>query len=313
MRKIYLAGGCFWGVEHYLSLIEGIIHTIVGYANSDIENPTYEDLKAQRSTASETVEVIYDEDRISLDEILGLFYKIIDPTVLDRQGNDIGHQYRTGIYYIDEEDKEVIEKSIKQLATKYDKEIVVEVLPLENFTDAEEYHQDYLVKNPTGYCHVDPKMFDFAKNYKKGDLNRVYKTLKTEFYEYEGETLNDLPDGKGHMKYLNDDYFYSYDGQFKQGKEHGKGKQVCLDGTFECDFVEGKALGYGTIVNPDGDVYKGQIDTVAEGMGTLYYTDGSIYEGEFKNGFPHGSGTLTYPDGETIKGIFLEKECIEEK
>lgn len=166
MKKIYLAGGCFWGVEHFLSLVKGIKETTVGYANSDIDNPTYEDLKAHRSLASETVEVEYDENIISLKEILDLFFMIIDPTILDRQGHDIGHQYRTGIYYVDENDIDVIKDALNQLATKYDKPIVTELLPLENFTKAEEYHQDYLIKNPTGYCHVDKRMFDIARNYK---------------------------------------------------------------------------------------------------------------------------------------------------
>lgn len=167
MKKIYLAGGCFWGVEHYLSLLNGVKETKVGYANSDIDNPSYEDLKAHRSSASETVEVVYDESIISLKELLEMFYLIIDPTSLDRQAHDIGHQYRTGIYYIDDEDKEIIDDSLKQLAKQYQDPIVVEVIKLENFYVAEDYHQDYLIKNPDGYCHVNPKMFEIAKNYKK--------------------------------------------------------------------------------------------------------------------------------------------------
>lgn len=166
MKKIYLAGGCFWGVEHFLSLINGVIETTVGYANSDIASPSYEDLKAHRSSASETVEVVYDENIISLNEILELFFMIIDPTILDQQGHDIGHQYRTGIYYVDETDIETIRISLDNLSKKYDKPIVTELLPLDNFTVAEEYHQDYLIKNPQGYCHVNPKMFEIAKNYK---------------------------------------------------------------------------------------------------------------------------------------------------
>ncbi len=167
MKQIYLAGGCFWGVQHYLSLIEGIKETVVGYANSDILSPSYEDLKAHRSSASETVMVSYDENQISLKEILDLYYLIIDPTLLDQQGHDIGHQYRTGIYYVDEDDLEIIKNSISELSKRYEKPILTEVLPLDNFTRAEEYHQDYLYKNPQGYCHVDPKMFEIAKNYKK--------------------------------------------------------------------------------------------------------------------------------------------------
>ena len=137
MKKIYLAGGCFWGVEHFLSLVKGIKETAVGYANSDIDNPTYEDLKAHRSLASETVEVEYDESIISLKEILDLFFMIIDPTILDRQGHDVGHQYRTGIYYVDKNDVDVIKNALDQLATEYDKPIVTELLPLDNFTKAE--------------------------------------------------------------------------------------------------------------------------------------------------------------------------------
>ena len=167
MKKIYLAGGCFWGVQHYLSLINGIDKTTVGYANSDIQSPSYEDLKAHRSSASETVEVVYDENVISLKEILKLFFMIIDPTILDQQGHDIGHQYRTGIYYVDEEDVDIIKESLDELSKQYDQPIVTELLPLDNFTIAEDYHQDYLIKNPTGYCHVDKKWFEVARNYKK--------------------------------------------------------------------------------------------------------------------------------------------------
>jgi methionine-S-sulfoxide reductase len=167
MKKIYLAGGCFWGVEHYLSLLNGVKETTVGYANSDIESPSYEDLKAHRSLASETVEVIYKEDAISLKELLEMFFLIIDPTILDQQGHDIGHQYRTGIYYVDQADRDIIKSSLDELSLKYDRPIVTELLPLENFTIAEDYHQDYLIKNPTGYCHVDPRMFEVAKRFKR--------------------------------------------------------------------------------------------------------------------------------------------------
>ena len=167
MKKIYLAGGCFWGVEHYLSLINGVKETTVGYANSDIPSPSYEDLKTRRSSASETVEVVYDENIISLKEILDLFFEIIDPTLLDQQGHDVGHQYRTGIYYVDEEDCDIIKSSLRELSNAYALPILTELLPLENFTKAEEYHQDYLCKNPDGYCHVNPKMFERAKNYRK--------------------------------------------------------------------------------------------------------------------------------------------------
>ena len=167
MKKIYLAGGCFWGVGHFLSLIDGIVTTTAGYANSDIESPSYEDLKAHRSSAAETVQVEYSEEKIFLKEILDLFFVIIDPTLKDQQGHDIGHQYRTGIYYEDEKDLPVIRQALDELSLRYDRPVLTELLPLENFTRAEEYHQDYLIKNPEGYCHIDRKMFEIARNYKK--------------------------------------------------------------------------------------------------------------------------------------------------
>ncbi|MBQ4253457.1 MAG: peptide-methionine (S)-S-oxide reductase MsrA [Erysipelotrichaceae bacterium] len=165
MRKIYLAGGCFWGVQHFLSLIDGVTETTVGYANSDIDNPSYQDLKAHRCTAAETVEVQYDENVTSLHDILELFLAIIDPTLIDQQGHDIGHQYRTGIYYTSEEDVPVIRKALDELAGKYDQPIVTELLKLENFFVAEDYHQDYLIKNPDGYCHLGKEAFELARKY----------------------------------------------------------------------------------------------------------------------------------------------------
>lgn len=166
MKKIYLAGGCFWGVQHFLSLIDGVTSTTVGYANSDIDNPAYEDLKSHRCLAAETVEVVYDETRAPLEDILKMFLAIIDPTMVDQQGHDIGHQYRTGIYYTDQEDLEVISAAIEGIRPEYDKPIVTEVLPLENFFVAEEYHQDYLIKNPEGYCHLGKEAFELAKKYR---------------------------------------------------------------------------------------------------------------------------------------------------
>ena len=167
MKKIYFAGGCFWGVEHFLSLIKGVKNTCVGYGNSDIADPSYEDLKAKRSLAAETVEVEYDENIISLEELLELFIAIIDPAAIDRQGHDIGHQYRTGIYYTDINDEKIIKERMERLNSELDGKLATEVMKLENFYKAEEYHQDYLIKNPNGYCHLGPQFFELAKNYKK--------------------------------------------------------------------------------------------------------------------------------------------------
>lgn len=159
MKKIYLAGGCFWGIQKYLDQFNGIQETTVGYANGFTEYPKYEDVKAQRTGHTETVEVIYDENIISLREILTKFYIVIDPTSLNKQGEDEGTSYRTGIYYVDDNEKDLIQEVMDIEAKKYTKECVVELLPLQNFYQAEEYHQKYLEKNPNGYCHIDGCFF----------------------------------------------------------------------------------------------------------------------------------------------------------
>lgn len=165
IKHIYLAGGCFWGLENYLKNIYGVISTDVGYANGDSENPTYEDVCYNKTGHAETVHVQYDSSIISLSFLLDLFFNVIDPTSLNRQGHDIGTQYRSGIYYIDDSDREIIEKSLSTLQKKYTSPIMIEILPLKNYYLAEEYHQNYLFKNPSGYCHVDPNESKNVKNY----------------------------------------------------------------------------------------------------------------------------------------------------
>lgn len=159
MKEIVLAGGCFWGVEEYFSRIPGVSETEVGYANGNTENPTYEQVCSNMTGHAEACLVKYDESMISLDELLAKFWLVIDPTIKDRQGNDVGNQYRTGIYYMDESDIPTIENSIEGEQKKYDKPIVTEIQPLNCFYPAEEYHQRYLKKNPNGYCHIDLSKF----------------------------------------------------------------------------------------------------------------------------------------------------------
>ena len=156
MAEIILAGGCFWGVEEYFRRTNGITATVVGYINSDIPNPTYEDLCYGKSKAAEGVIIEFDPEVISRERIVDLFYKIIDPYSYFRQGNDIGRQYRTGLYYRPGEDalKAFYEEDKQKRQSVSTRKIWVEVAPLENFTKAEEYHQQYLVKNPGGYCHI---------------------------------------------------------------------------------------------------------------------------------------------------------------
>ena len=157
-KEIYLAGGCFWGLEAYMQKLNGVADAVSGYANGKTENPKYGDLKA--SGHAETVKVVYKPDIISLKDLLAHYLRVVDPTSVNKQGNDIGSQYRSGIYYIDKSDKSVIEKVLEKEKSKYDKPIVVEVEPLKHFYEAEEYHQDYLEKNPGGYCHIDLSLAD---------------------------------------------------------------------------------------------------------------------------------------------------------
>lgn len=171
-KEIYLAGGCFWGTEHFLKQVRGVISTQVGYANGNIDNPTYKQVCADTTGFAETVRVAYDPQEVNLPLLLDLYFKTIDPTSVNRQGGDRGSQYRTGIYYTDTIDTPVIETAINVVAKEYDKPVVVEVKPLKNFYPAEDYHQDYLDKNPGGYCHIHPELFELAK---KANTKSVFK------------------------------------------------------------------------------------------------------------------------------------------
>jgi methionine-S-sulfoxide reductase len=162
VATIYLAGGCFWGVEKYMASVHGVINAEAGYANGETASPTYGDVSSGRSGYTETVRVDYDPAVAPLPFLLELFYKAIDPTSLNRQGNDVGTQYRSGIYYSDPADRAVIERSLAQLQKQYDKPIAVESEPLKSYTSAEDYHQDYLDKNPGGYCHISRGLFQDA-------------------------------------------------------------------------------------------------------------------------------------------------------
>ncbi|MDE5552425.1 MAG: peptide-methionine (R)-S-oxide reductase MsrB, partial [Muribaculaceae bacterium] len=163
-KKIYLAGGCFWGTDHLMSLVPGVVRTVAGYANSRVENPTYKMVCTGTTGAAETVEVVYDADRIGLSDLLTLYFRSINPLSVNKQGNDVGTQYRTGIYYTDEDDLSVISAVVATVARRYSRPLAVEVEPLRNFYPAEEYHQDYLYNNPGGYCHIDRGLFMEAKN-----------------------------------------------------------------------------------------------------------------------------------------------------
>ena len=159
MKTIYLAGGCFWGTEHFFSLVNGVLKTNTGYANGTKENPTYEEVCSQQYNFAETVEIIYDENIVSLSTLLDKYFLTINPTSINKQGGDIGLQYRTGIYYIDEKDKIISQDKLIILQSNYNEKIQIELEKLKNFYLAEDYHQNYLEKNPNGYCHIPKSVF----------------------------------------------------------------------------------------------------------------------------------------------------------
>lgn len=162
MKTIYLAGGCFWGVQKYFDQFPGVLETEVGYANGPDKTPGYSDV-CQGSGHAETVRIRYDEGTISLKELLAYYFMVIDPLSVNRQGNDRGIQYRTGIYYTAESQRPEIEAVFRDQEEKAGAKLAVEVGPLENFFPAEEYHQKYLDKNPGGYCHIPGSFFSMAQ------------------------------------------------------------------------------------------------------------------------------------------------------
>ena len=163
IKEIYFAGGCFWGTEHLFQLVRGVVDTEVGYANGKIKNPTYEQVISHTTGFAEAVKVKYDADQVNLPLLINLFFKSIDPTTIDRQGNDIGDNYRSGIYSTDAATEAIVKTEVAKLAKNYNKPVVVETIPLKNFYKAEDYHQDYLDKNPGGYCHIPLSVFEEAK------------------------------------------------------------------------------------------------------------------------------------------------------
>ena len=156
MKTIYLAGGCFWGLQKYLDLQKGVLSTVVGYANGkgEFPTPTYEQVKSQQSGHAETVKVEFDETVISLTQLLEKYFLVIDPVSVNKQGEDVGISYRTGIYYAEAGQLPDIDAVYAKIQAEHPEKLAVEVGPLENFYPAEEYHQKYLEKNPGGYCHI---------------------------------------------------------------------------------------------------------------------------------------------------------------
>ena len=163
MKRIYLAGGCFWGTEHFLKQFDGVKQTTVGFANGTTAHPTYQEVCHNHTGHAECVEVLFDENEIHAEELLRYYFMTIDPLSVNRQGGDVGTQYRTGIYYDDVSLLPAIETVIAEQEQKAGQKLAVEVGPLQNFYEAEEYHQDYLVKNPGGYCHIPVSLMHLKK------------------------------------------------------------------------------------------------------------------------------------------------------
>ena len=159
MSTIYLAGGCFWGMQKFFDQFDGVTATEVGYANGPDRAPTYEEVCGDSGHA-ETVRIEYDGSAVTLSELLKYYFMVIDPLSVNRQGNDRGVQYRTGIYYTDASLLPEIEAVFREQEEKAGAKLAVELEPLRNFYTAEEYHQKYLDKNPGGYCHIPKAMFE---------------------------------------------------------------------------------------------------------------------------------------------------------
>lgn len=202
LRDVYFAGGCFWGVEEYFARIPGVYEVTSGYANGHTENPTYREVCSGLTGHAETVHLRYDPTIVSLKTLTAQFFKIINPLSVNRQGNDVGSQYRTGVYYTDEVDKDIIAAVMAGVQKNYDKPLAVELLPLQNYYLAEEEHQDYLRKNPGGYCHInfdslkdvelEERSMDIdAKNYPKPAAERLKELLSPMAYKVTQEAATE--------------------------------------------------------------------------------------------------------------------------
>ncbi len=214
-KEIYLAGGCFWGTEKYFQNISGVLSTEVGYANGKTAQPSYEDVCDKDTGHAEVVKVIYDDAQVSLPFILQMYAQVIDPVSVNKQGGDTGTQYRTGVYWTDADDEAEVEQFLAELQTQHKEKIAVENLPLDNYYAAEEYHQDYLEKNPNGYCHIGASHFEKAKLAKDSSVAKPVFLKKSD--EQLKQTLSPM--------------------QYKVTQENGT--EPAFDNEFDQHFEEG--------------------------------------------------------------------------
>ena len=195
---IYVAGGCFWGTEKLMQTIQGVIEVTSGYANGEEDTvPNYGNVSS--TGFKETVRVEYEPAMVSLDAILFAYFRSIDPTITNKQGNDIGSQYQTGIYWADDSAKETVQRIADVERSRYD-DFAVEIEPLKRFYDAEEYHQNYLDKNPGGYCHISSEEFELAGNmivdpadYKRPPITEIKTVLTEEQYSVTQDATTEPP------------------------------------------------------------------------------------------------------------------------
>lgn len=163
MKTIFLAAGCFWGAQHYLKQIHGVVETETGFANGNTESPVYEQVYTDTTGYAEAVRVVYDPEVLPLRKLINLYFNCIEPTSVNQQGEDRGTRYRTGIYYIEPEDYATIRDVYDEVQRNYINPLAVEVEPIKCFYPADEYHQDYLEKHPDGYCHLPQALFEYAR------------------------------------------------------------------------------------------------------------------------------------------------------
>lgn len=247
MKRIHLAGGCFWGLEHYMKGIEGVESTEVGFANGNVASPTYEQVYTDTTGYAETVQVDYDPSRLPLKELLEDYFCAIDPYSVNKQGEDEGTRYRTGIYYSCPEDLPVILEACRAQGDS----LAVEVCPLENFFAADERHQDYLSKNADGYCHLPLSIFRYTA------LARDLKNLLGDEPDIIARMANTAALVKERMGFFWVGFYIVKDGELVLGPFQGPvactrigfGKGVC--GTA---WKEGR-----TIVVPDVEEFPGHI------------------------------------------------------
>ena len=167
-KEIIVGGGCFWCIEAVFRRVKGVKEAISGYSGGNRENPTYKQVCSGATGHAEVVKVVYDDEVITLDEILEIFFAVHDPTTLNRQGADVGTQYRSIIFYENDDEKKVIEKAIQKAQKNFKDKIVTEVVPKKTFYKAEDYHQNYYDQNPyQGYCQfvIQPKIQKFLSKF----------------------------------------------------------------------------------------------------------------------------------------------------